>query len=71
VNADIHNVEERLEAVRSKLSQLPYSEILMFFIDHLESLGLSRARILKYATVYTPYLTMLHLEMLLSVKEIR
>ncbi|MEM3466253.1 MAG: hypothetical protein QW566_07265, partial [Candidatus Jordarchaeales archaeon] len=50
MTADIHDVVKRLEAARSRLSQLPYNEILLSFLDHLESLGLSRARVLKYAT---------------------
>ncbi|MEM2168960.1 MAG: hypothetical protein QXX99_03510 [Candidatus Bathyarchaeia archaeon] len=39
MTADIHDVEGRLEAARSRLSQSPYGEILLSFIDHLESLA--------------------------------
>jgi len=49
VNADIHDVGKRLEAARARLSGLEHSELLLKFLDHLESLGLSKARVLKYA----------------------
>jgi len=49
VNADIHGVGKRLEAARARLSGLEHSELLLKFLDHLESLGLSKARVLKYA----------------------
>ena len=49
VNADIHGVGKRLEAARARLSGLEHSKLLLKFLDHLESLGLSKARVLKYA----------------------
>ena len=50
MNTDIHDIEGRLEAARSKLGQLPHSGVLLSFLDHLESLNLSKTRVLKYAT---------------------
>ncbi|MEM4521066.1 MAG: tyrosine-type recombinase/integrase, partial [Candidatus Bathyarchaeia archaeon] len=49
MNADIHEAGKRLEAARARLSGLEHSELLLKFLDHLGSLGLSKARVLKYA----------------------
>ncbi|MEM3956124.1 MAG: hypothetical protein QW424_05170 [Candidatus Bathyarchaeia archaeon] len=48
VTVDVHDYTGRL--CRSRLGQLPHSEVLQSFLDHLESLGLSKTRALKYAT---------------------
>ena len=48
MTADIHCVTERLKRARIRLSGLPHGSLLLGFIDHLESLGLS-PRVLKYA----------------------
>jgi len=49
VNVDIHGVAERLKRARVRLGGLSHGSLLLGFIDHLESLGLSPARVLKYA----------------------
>jgi antitoxin component of RelBE/YafQ-DinJ toxin-antitoxin module len=47
---DIHNSAKRLEATRQKLAKLQHEELLLRFLDHLQALGLSTSRVLKYAT---------------------
>ncbi|MEM0358300.1 MAG: tyrosine-type recombinase/integrase [Candidatus Bathyarchaeia archaeon] len=49
MTADIYDVDKRLEAARARLSSLEQGGLLLRFLDHLESLGLSRSRVLKYA----------------------
>jgi len=46
---DIHDCAKRLEAARRRLSRLRHGELLLAFLDHLETLGLSQSRVLKYA----------------------
>jgi integrase len=47
---DIHDCAKRLEAARRNLSRLEHGELLLGFLDHLQALGLSPSRVLKYAT---------------------
>jgi hypothetical protein len=47
---DIHGCAKRLEAARRNLSKLEHGELLLGFLDHLQALGLSLSRVLKYAT---------------------
>ena len=47
---DIHGFAGRLEAARRRLSKLEHGELLLKFLDHLQALGLSPPRVLKYAT---------------------
>ncbi|MEM3828411.1 MAG: hypothetical protein QXP36_04235, partial [Conexivisphaerales archaeon] len=46
---DIHDYHKRVESAKRRLRSLPYSELLLNFIDHLQALGLSKGRIAKYA----------------------
>jgi integrase/ribosomal protein L40E len=47
---DTHGCAGRLEAARRRLSRLEHGELLLKFLDHLQALGLSPSRVLKYAT---------------------
>ncbi|MEM1536559.1 MAG: hypothetical protein QXT10_05040 [Candidatus Bathyarchaeia archaeon] len=47
---DIHECTKRLEAARRRLSSLKHGDLLLKFLDHLQALGLSTSRVLKYAT---------------------
>ncbi|MEM3898907.1 MAG: site-specific integrase, partial [Candidatus Bathyarchaeia archaeon] len=47
---DIHASARKLEAARRRLSSLKYGDLLLKFLDHLQALGLSTSRVLKYAT---------------------
>jgi hypothetical protein len=47
---DIHGCAGRLEAARHRLLRLEHGELLLKFLDHLQALGLSPSRVLKYAT---------------------
>ncbi|MEM2385149.1 MAG: hypothetical protein QXL74_07690, partial [Candidatus Bathyarchaeia archaeon] len=42
VTADIHDYTGRLRRARERLGQLPYSGVLLSFLDHLESLDFSK-----------------------------
>jgi len=48
--ADIHGCAGRLEAARRRLSRLEHGGLLLKFLDHLQALGFSPPRVLKYAT---------------------
>ena len=47
---DIHGCVKRLDAARRRLSRLEHGGLLLRFLDHLQALGLSPSRVLKYAT---------------------
>ncbi|MCX8178141.1 MAG: hypothetical protein N3F10_07635, partial [Candidatus Bathyarchaeota archaeon] len=47
---DVHGCARRLEAARRRLSSLEHGDMLLKFLDHLQALGLSTSRVLKYAT---------------------
>ncbi|MEM4504765.1 MAG: hypothetical protein QXE94_01695 [Candidatus Bathyarchaeia archaeon] len=42
---DIHDYFKRVENARRRLGSLPYSELLLNFIDHLQALGLSKGEV--------------------------
>jgi len=51
---DIHGFAGRLETARCRLSRLEHGELLLKFLNHLQALGLSPPRVLKFATqLYT------------------
>jgi len=47
---DVYECTRRLEAARRRLSKLEHGGLLLRFLDHLQALGLSPPRVLKYAT---------------------
>jgi len=49
-NEPIHDYDQRLIRARRSLKQLPNGEVAIRFLDHLSALGLSLARVTKYAT---------------------
>ena len=52
----IHDYEQRLIRHQRNIRQLPNGEIALQFLNHLNALGLSIARITKYATHLPPLL---------------
>ena len=59
-NESIHDYEQRLERSRRIINQLPNNKISLQFLDHLGALGLSIARVSKYAA---------HMPVLLRIAE--
>jgi site-specific recombinase XerD len=55
----IHDYEQRLARHQRNIKQLPNGEIALRFLNHLNALGLSIARITKYATHLPPLLRLI------------
>ncbi|MEM3703224.1 MAG: tyrosine-type recombinase/integrase [Candidatus Bathyarchaeia archaeon] len=48
---DVYDTAGRLRAARRRLAGLKHGKLLLAFLDHLQALGLSTSRILKYASL--------------------
>ncbi|MDR0460748.1 MAG: hypothetical protein LBH62_04855 [Nitrososphaerota archaeon] len=49
-NEPIHDYDQRLIRAHRSLKLLPNGEVAIRFLDHLSALGLSLARVAKYAS---------------------
>jgi hypothetical protein len=58
-NEPIHDYDQRLIRDRRSLKQLPNGEVAIRFLDHLSALGLSLARVSKYASHLSVFIRMI------------
>jgi len=62
-NEPIHDYDQRLIRARRNIQPLQNSEAALCFIDHLCALGLSKARVTKYAAHLPPLLRMINTDL--------
>jgi len=56
----IHDYEQRLTRHKRNIKQLPNGETTLQFLNHIGAIGLSLARVTKYATHLPPLLRMIN-----------
>ena len=65
----IHDYEQRLARHQRNIRQLPNGEIALQFLNHLNALGLSTARVTKYATHLPPLLRLINADLKTITKQ--
>ena len=65
----IHDYEQRLTRHKRNIKQLPNGETSLQFLNHLNALGLSTARVTKYATHLPPLLRIINADLKTITKQ--